>query len=74
MDFESRMAFGGLGSVGDDIFEHLTKTLATNEIELKEYAKEENKPLIELDQNKYNRGWCLFLSSSNLSILAFGCK
>jgi hypothetical protein len=74
MDFESRMASGGLGLVGEDMFERLTKTLATNEVELKEYAEEEKKPLIELDQNKCDRGWCLFLSSIDLSTLAFGCR
>ena len=54
------MASGGLGFVGDNVFECLTKTLATNEVELKEYAEEENKPLIKLDQSKCDRGWCLF--------------
>ena len=74
MDFDSSMAFGGLGFVGDDMFEHLTKTLAIDEVEFKEYAEEENKPLIELDQSKYDRGWYLFPSNSNLSTLAFGCR
>lgn len=71
---QSRMASGGLGSVGDDLFERLTKTLTTDEVELKEYAKEEEKPMIELDQSKCDRGWCLFPSSSDLSTLAFGCR
>ena len=74
MDFDSSMASGRLGFVEDDMFEHLTKTLATDEFELKEYAEEENKPLIELDQSKCDRGWCLFPNSNDLSMLAFGCK
>jgi hypothetical protein len=74
MDCNTSMASGGLGSVGDDMFERLMKSLATDEVELKEYAEEENKPLIELDQSKYDRGWCLFPSSSDLSTLVFGCR
>ena len=56
MDFDSSMASGGLGSIGDNMFERLTKTLAIDEVEFKEYVEEENKPLIELDQRKYERG------------------
>jgi hypothetical protein len=74
MDYDSSMASRGLGSDGDDMFERLTKTLATDKVELKEYAKEESKPLIELDQSKCDRGWCLFPSRSDLSTLAFGCR
>lgn len=74
LHFDSSMASGGLGSIGDDIFERLIKTLATDEVELKEYAQEENKPLIELDQSKCERGWCLYPNSSDLSTLAFGCR
>jgi hypothetical protein len=74
MASDTSMVSGGLGSVGDNMFERLTKNLATDEVELKEYAEEENKPLIELDQSKCDRGWCLFPSSSDLSTLAFGCR
>ena len=74
LDSDSSMAFGRLGSIRDDMFECLMKTLATNKVELKEYAKEENKPLIELNQSKCDRVWCLFPSSSGLSTLAFECR
>jgi hypothetical protein len=50
------------------------KALVTDEVELKEYAKEESKPLIELDQSKCDKGWCLFPSNIDLSILAFACR
>jgi hypothetical protein len=49
------MASWGLGSIGDNLFECLTKAVETNEIELKEYAEEENKPLVELDQSKCDK-------------------
>jgi hypothetical protein len=50
------------------------KSVEIDEAELKEYVKEENKPLVELDQSKCNKGWYLFPSSSDLFILAFACK
>jgi hypothetical protein len=50
------MASGGLRSIGDDLFERLTKSVEIDEVELKEYAEEENKPLVELDQSKCDKG------------------
>lgn len=65
------MSAGGLGSIGDDVFERITKVPTTKEFKLNEYAKEENKSLVELDHTKYEQGWCLFPGSSNLSVVAF---
>jgi hypothetical protein len=68
------MSFGGLGSVEDDMFEHLMEVLATDEFELKEYVDEESKPLVVLNVSKCDNGWCLFLANSDLSNLVFACR
>jgi hypothetical protein len=46
------MSSSKLGSIGDNVFECLTKVLTTNKFELKEYADEENKPLVKLNLSK----------------------
>jgi hypothetical protein len=38
---------GGLGFVGYDFFQCTTKVLQTEELELKEYAEEDSKRLVE---------------------------
>ena len=50
------------------------KVLTTNKFELKEYADEENNPLVKLNLSKWNTSWCLLLGINDLSILAIACN
>jgi hypothetical protein len=68
------MSSGGLESVGDDLFQPLTKISTTKEFELQEYANKEKKRLVGFDLSKCDTSWYLILSSSNPSILAFAFR
>jgi hypothetical protein len=65
---------GGLGSVGYDLFQIAMRVLQTDDQELIEYALEESKQLMELDCEKCESGWCLFLDNSDVTKLMFACR